>query len=309
MADPAVALEDIHKTYRIGFKRKRKTAVDGLSLEVEEGQIFGLLGPNGAGKTTTLKIMLGIVRPDRGSGALLGRPLGDRAAHFRLGFLPEQPYFYLFLTAEKGLELYGRFFGLSGPEFDSRAASLLDLVGLGRDSHLTLDKYSKGMLQRFGIAQALINDPELVILDEPASGLDPVGQKEIRDILLKLKSEGKTIFLSSHQLSEVEDICDSVSIMNRGKAAREGRLSELLMVEGLTRITVRGAGPGNRERLAAVSREVAEASGETMLDVDSEGVFRAIEAARDAGLELVSVLPLRRSLEDIFMEVIKETSN
>lgn len=309
MADSAVVLRDIHKTYRIGFKRKRTTAVDGLSLDVGAGEIFGLLGPNGAGKTTTLKIMLGIVRPDGGDGTLLERPLGDRAAHSRLGFLPEQPYFYLFLTAEKGLELYGKFFGLGGPEFDSRAAGLLDLVGLGRDSHLTLDKYSKGMLQRFGIAQALINDPELVILDEPASGLDPVGQKEIRDILLRLKDEGKTIFLSSHQLSEVEDICDSVSIMNRGKAAREGRLSELLMVEGLTRVTVRGAGPEDRKKLAGVSREVTESDGETVLDVESESVFRALDVAREAGLELVSVSPLRRSLEDLFMEVVKETSN
>lgn len=309
MADRAVVLEDIKKTYKIGFKRKHKTAVDGLSLDVKEGQIFGLLGPNGAGKTTTLKVMLGLVRPDSGEGALLDRPLGDRAAHSRLGFLPEQPYFYLFLTAEKGLELYGRFFGLAGPELDDRAAGLLDLVGLGRETHLTLDKYSKGMLQRFGIAQALINDPELVILDEPASGLDPVGQKEIREILLGLKEQGKTIFLSSHQLSEVEDICDSVSIMNLGRAVREGKLADLLMVEGLTRITVRGAGPAEHEKLARVSRAVTESDGETILDVESERVFPALDAARAAGLELMSVSPLRRSLEDLFMEVIKETPN
>jgi len=309
LQDSAVVLADIRKSYRIGFKRKRKTAVDGLSLDVRPGQIFGLLGPNGAGKTTTLKVLLGLVRPDSGGGELLGSPLGDRAAHSGLGFLPEQPYFYLFLNAGKGLELYGRFFGLSGRELDSRAAELLDMVGLGRDAHLTLDKFSKGMLQRFGIAQALINDPELVILDEPASGLDPVGQKEIRDILLGLKERGKTIFLSSHQLSEVEDICDSVSIINRGRTAREGRLADLLAVEGLTRITARGAGSEERVELSSVSRAVSVADGYTVMDVESDAVFPALDKVRSAGLELVSVSPLRRSLEDLFMEVIKENPN
>jgi len=211
MEQPVITMKNIRKSYGSGLGRTPKVAVADLSLELEKGDILGLLGPNGAGKTTTIKVLLGIVFPEGGEGSLLGKPLGDRSAHRRLGFLPEQPYFYGFLNAEKGLELYGKFFGLDGETIRRRTADLLELVGLQADSHLTLDKYSKGMLQRFGIAQALLNDPELVIMDEPSSGLDPVGQKEVRDVLLQLKSEGRTIFLSSHQLSEVESICDSVS--------------------------------------------------------------------------------------------------
>ena len=301
----AIALENIRKSYRPGFSRKRKTAVDGLSLDVKHGEIFGLLGPNGAGKTTTLKIMLGLVSPDGGSGSLLGRPLGARDAHRLLGFLPEQPYFYGFLTAEKGLDFYGRFFGLDPRERAHRSARLLDMVGLARGSHLTLDKYSKGMLQRFGIAQALINDAELLIMDEPSSGLDPVGQKEARDLLARLKEEGKTIFISSHQLSEVENICDSVSIINLGRSVKEGRLSELLEVEGVTSVLLRGANAASKERLSPLARSVKESDGMTHLEVESGEVYRVLNAAEDLGLELVAVQPYRRTLEDLFMEAVR----
>ena len=305
MTDTAVALENITKSYRSGFSRERKTAVEGLSLEVKSGEIFGLLGPNGAGKTTTLKILLGVIFPDHGIGWVLGMPLGDRAMHYRLGFLPEQPYFYGFLTAEKGLDLYGKFFGLKREERASRSAKLLDMVGLRRGSHLTLDKYSKGMLQRFGIAQALINDPELLIMDEPSSGLDPVGQKEVRDILVRLKEDGKTIFLSSHQLSEVENICDSVSIVNRGRPVRQGMLSELLAVEGTTKVVLSGAVTAARGRFIALARHVEETNGDTVLEVGSNDVYRVLDLARELGLELVSVEPSRQTLEDLFMEAIR----
>jgi len=305
LTDTAVALENITKSYRSGFSRERKTAVEGLSLEVKSGEIFGLLGPNGAGKTTTLKILLGVIFPDHGIGWVLGMPLGDRAMHYRLGFLPEQPYFYGFLTAEKGLDLYGKFFGLKREERASRSAKLLDMVGLRRGSHLTLDKYSKGMLQRFGIAQALINDPELVIMDEPSSGLDPVGQKEVRDILVRLKEDGKTIFLSSHQLSEVENICDSVSIVNRGRPVRQGMLSELLAVEGTTKVVLSGAVTAARGRFIALARHVEETNGDTVLEVGSNDVYRVLDLARELGLELVSVEPSRQTLEDLFMEAIR----
>ena len=305
MTDTAVALEDIKKSYRSGFSQERKTAVEGLSLEVKSGEIFGLLGPNGAGKTTTLKILLGVIFPDHGIGWVLGMPLGDRAMHYRLGFLPEQPYFYGFLTAEKGLDLYGKFFGLKREERTSRSAKLLDMVGLRRGSHLTLDKYSKGMLQRFGIAQALINDPELVIMDEPSSGLDPVGQKEVRDILVRLKEDGKTIFLSSHQLSEVENICDSVSIVNRGRPVRQGMLSELLAVEGTTKVVLSGAVTAASGRFIALARHIEETNGDTVLEVGSNDVYRVLDLARELGLELVSVEPSRQKLEDLFMEAIR----
>ena len=308
MEDFAVELESIKKTFRIAGTRKKKTAVADLSLSVPGGEIFGLLGPNGAGKTTTLKILLGLVYADSGSGTLLGRPLGDRSAHKSLGFLPEQPYFYTFLTAEKGLALYGKFFGMDKAELTKRSKYLLDLVGLAHDSHLTLDKFSKGMLQRFGIAQALLNDPDLVILDEPSSGLDPVGQKEVRDILLHVRDEGKTIFLSSHQLSEVENVCNSVCIMNAGRSVKEGMLSELLKVEGLTRIVLAGAA-GPRAESLDFARSVESSEGTTTLEVANSDTYRALEEARSLGLELVSVEPYHRSLEDLFLETIKETAS
>ena len=309
MEQPVITMKNIRKSYRSGLGRTPKVAVADLSLELEKGDIFGLLGPNGAGKTTTIKVLLGIVFPDSGEGSLLGKPLGDRSAHRRLGFLPEQPYFYGFLNAEKGLELYGKFFGLDGETIRRRTADLLELVGLQADSHLTLDKYSKGMLQRFGIAQALLNDPELVIMDEPSSGLDPVGQKEVHDVLLQLKSEGRTIFLSSHQLSEVESICDSVSIVNLGKAVKEGKLADLLSFEGLTRITLKGEDPSVLNALQPNARNVEQHDGNTILDVESEQIYRALETARGLGMELISAVPYRRSLEEFFLETIRETSD
>jgi ABC-2 type transport system ATP-binding protein len=302
----AVGLENIRKTYRIAGTRKKKTAIEELSLAVPGGEIFGLLGPNGAGKTTTLKILLGLVYADSGTGTLLGRPLGDRSAHASLGFLPEQPYFYNFLTADKGLALYGKFFGMDKKELAERSNYLLDLVGLAGNSHLTLDKFSKGMLQRFGIAQALLNDPDLVILDEPSSGLDPVGQKEIRDILLHVREEGKTIFLSSHQLSEVENVCSSVCIMNAGRSVKEGMLSELLKVEGLTRIVLAGEA---RSGSFDFARGVEASEGTTTLEVANAEVYRALEEARKMVLELVSVEPYHLSLEDLFLATIKETAS
>ena len=308
MGNLQIELNNIRKTYRIAGTRKKTTAVEELSLAVPGGEIFGLLGPNGAGKTTTLKILLGLVYPDSGSGTLLDKPLGDRSAHASLGFLPEQPYFYTFLTAEKGLALYGKFFAMDKKRLAERSAYLLDLVGLARESHLTLDKYSKGMLQRFGIAQALLNDPQLVILDEPSSGLDPVGQKEIRDILLHVRGEGKTIFLSSHQLSEVENICNSVSIMNAGRSVKEGELADLLKVEGLTRIVLAGDAKEQLESLPFV-RDVKFDDGETTFEVESSEVYRALDETRSLGLELLSVEPYHRSLEDLFLETIKETAS
>ena len=279
--------------------------MEDVSLEVERGSIYGLLGPNGAGKTTTLKVLLGLAFPDSGSGWLLGSPLGDRSAHASLGFLPEQSYFYGFLTAERALALYGGFFGMDGSALERRSAELLDLVGLRKGSHLTLDKYSKGMLQRFGIAQALINDPELVIMDEPSSGLDPVGQKEVRDILLRLKQEGKTIMLSSHQLSEVENICDSVSIISNGRTVGGGRLSELLSVEGVTRITLQGEDEELRRRLEPLSRSVTRSQGRLIAEVRSGDVYDALRIAGEAGAPLISAEPLHRSLEDLFLETVR----
>lgn len=307
MENHAVQLKDIRKSYRIGLRRERKAAVRDLSLTVDESQIFGLLGPNAAGKTTTLKVLLGLIFPEEGMGSLLGKPLGDRSTRARIGFLPEQPYFYGFLTAEKGLDLYAKFFGLDPEERDRRSCELLERVGLRRGSHLTLDKYSKGMLQRFGIAQALMNDPEMVVMDEPSSGLDPVGQKEVRDILLSLKEEGKTIFLSSHQLSEVENICDAVTIISEGRTVREGKLSELLQVEDLSRVILQGVSPRQLEELEPLARNVERVDARAILDVEKGTVYELLGRAERMGLELVSVAPYRRTLEDLFLEAVKES--
>lgn len=308
MTETALTLDRIRKSYKTGLGLRHRTAVEDLSVEVSAGEIFGLLGPNGAGKTTTIKVLLGMVFPDSGHGSLLGQPLGDRRAHARLGFLPEQPYFYGFLNAEKGLHLYGRLFGIERDALESRIVELLDLVGLARDSHLTLDRYSKGMLQRFGIAQALINDPELVIMDEPSSGLDPVGQKEMRDLILGLKERGKTVFLSSHQLSEVESICDSVSIVNFGRTVKEGGLKDLLSVPGSTRIVLSGGDPSAVQHLSDAFGDVRDVAGETVLEVEAGQTYRAIDEARKLGMGLVSATPARRSLEELFLETIRETS-
>lgn len=307
MEDHAVKLDNIKKSFRVGSNVRRKVAVEDVSFEVLRGEVFGLLGPNGAGKTTTLKIMLGLVFPDAGAGTLLDKPLGDRSAHEHLGFLPEQSYFYGFLTAEKGLALYGRFFGLEGGALKKRTGDLLDLVGLPRGSHLTIDKYSKGMVQRFGIAQALLNDPDLVMLDEPSSGLDPIGQKEVRDILKSLKEEGKTIFLSSHQLSEVENICDSVCIVANGISVRTGQLKDLLKVEGKTRLTLRG--PAGCAREFEFARSRSESEGILKVDVENADTYRALDKAKELRLDIVGVEPYHRSLEDLFLETIKGTAS
>ncbi len=298
-----ITLSHIGKSYRLPLTRKHRTAIADVSLEVSTGEIFGLLGPNGAGKTTTLKVMLGLVRPDSGEGTLLGRPLGDRSARSKLGFLPEQPYFYGFMTAEKGLAFYSRFLGLERDAAAARAGELLDMVKLPRDSHLSIDKYSKGMVQRFGLAQALLGDPDLLVLDEPSSGLDPVGQKEVRDILLDFKREGRTIFLSSHQLSEVEQICDSVSIVNAGRSVRAGHVSDLLELHGFKQVVVSG-GSDTKKALAHIREGRVLPDGETVFDVPEDELFRLIDAARDAGLQLVSVSTARRSLEELFMETV-----
>jgi len=285
--------------------RIKRTAIENLSLDVRENEIFGLLGPNGAGKTTTLKIILGLVAPNSGTGHVLGKPLGSKSARSRIGFLPEQPYFYGFMTAEKALMFYGHLAGLDANTIRKRSEELLNLVGLPQGSHLTLEKYSKGMLQRFGIAQALLNDPDLIIMDEPSSGLDPVGQKEIRDIIISLKDLGKTVFLSSHQLSEVESVCDSVSIINRGTTVRQGYLDDLLEVKGVSLITFAGANERAAEALVPPAKRVREENGRISVEVDSEKIYEIISMGRDLGFELQSVTPFRKSLEDLFIEIVR----
>src|ERR1700732_85625 len=225
----ALATDELTKDYAIGFWRKRPyRALDRLTLEVEPGEIFSFLGPNGAGKTTTLKLLMQLVFPTSGRAEMLGRPIGDLAAKRRIGYLPENPYFYDHLTAEELLTYFAALFGYRGAERRARASRLLDEVGLGAERRLQLRKFSKGMLQRVGIAQALINDPDLVIFDEPMSGLDPLGRRDVRSLILRLRDRGCTVFFSSHVLSDAEALCHRVAILANGRLVASGLLTEMV---------------------------------------------------------------------------------
>ena len=228
MSGYAIRLEELTKDYPVGFWRPRPVrALDGVSLDVKPGEVLGYLGPNGAGKTTTLKLLMQLIYPTSGRAEILGRPVGDVETRRRLGFLPELPYFYDNLTAEELLIYFGRLFGLSTSDARRRATTLLDRVGLGEARRRQLRKYSKGMLQRVGIAQALVNDPEVVFLDEPMSGLDPVGRRDTRELIAALRDEGRTVLFSSHILSDAEALCSRVAIMARGRLVATGRLTDL----------------------------------------------------------------------------------
>src|SRR6185312_8977343 len=224
----AIETIDLTKDYAVGFWRKRpKRSLDHLSLQVEEGEVFGFLGPNGAGKTTTLKLLLQLIFPTSGAARILGRPPGDVAAKRRLGYLPENPYFYDYLTAEELMTYFGGLLGLDAVERRRRVSSLLDEVGIGAERRLQLRKFSKGMLQRVGIAQALLNEPRLVILDEPMSGLDPLGRRDVRQLILRLRDRGCTVFFSSHVLSDAEALCSRVAILAKGRLVASGPMADI----------------------------------------------------------------------------------
>jgi ABC-2 type transport system ATP-binding protein len=261
-------------------------AVRDVSLTVEPGQIFGFLGPNGAGKTTTIKMCVDLIRPSRGEIRVFGRAPRNRAVKQRIGYLPEHPYFYDYLKPQEILEFFGRVFGLDRGERKTRIDRLLERVGLGQARDRQLRKFSKGMLQRLGVAQALINDPELLILDEPLSGLDPMGCKEIRDIIIEERRRGKTIFLSSHILSDIEHLCDKVAIVAQGRVVKAGALSELLNQEQRhTEVLVRDASPELRAELGERGVEVIDLMKRVL---ERGGVIEEVHAHRD-------------SLEDLFL--------
>src|SRR6187401_1538055 len=253
MAAPAIRTRDLTKDFHIGFWRPRPyRALDRLSIEVAPGDVFGFLGPNGAGKTTTLKLLMQLVFPSGGEAEILGRPLGDVSLRRRIGYLPENPYFYDHLTAEELLDYYGRLFGQGAAERRQRVSGTLDRLGIGAERRLPLRKFSKGMLQRVGLAQALLNDPELVILDEPMSGLDPLGRRDVRALILRLRDRGCTVFFSSHVLSDAEALCSRVAILAKGKLVAAGRLSDLvdfrargweLVVSGTSEPAIAALGP------------------------------------------------------------------
>ena len=302
----AIEIDNLTKDYETGFWRKRKVrALDGLSLRVESGQIFGFLGANGAGKTTTLKLLMRLIYPTAGTARILGQDISDIRMHARIGYLPENPYFYDYLTPLEFLDYCGELFGLEKKVRAQRAEELLTRVGLDAKSwKRQLRKLSKGMLQRVGLAQALINDPEIVFLDEPMSGLDPVGRREVRDLIAWLRDEKKTVFMCSHILSDIEVLCDSVAIVKNGRLARAGPLDELRAGEtNLIEIVGTGADQDQlKQSLAAATQLIADASGFRIQVADEKDVDAAIAALRKADGKLVSVQPVRQSLEDLFVD-------
>jgi ABC-2 type transport system ATP-binding protein len=301
-----IEIDNLTKDYETGFWRKRKVrALDGLSLTVESGQIFGFLGANGAGKTTTLKLLMRLIYPTGGAARILGRDINDVAMHARIGYLPENPYFYDYLTAREFLNYCGELFGLNRADRERRTKELLTRVNLetkGWDRQLR--KFSKGMLQRVGLAQALVNDPEIVFLDEPMSGLDPVGRREVRDLIASLRTQGKTVFMCSHILSDIEILCDSVAILKHGRLAHAGSLAELRAGEtNMFEIIATGADPeALKQRLGPGATVTTTASG-LRIEVANEGeVDAVISALRQSRGKLVSVQPVRQSLEELFLD-------
>lgn len=315
-----LSVSDLRKTFVRGMipglTRRRTEALRGISLDVEAGEIFGFLGPNGAGKTTTIKILMGLIFPSGGRATLLGAPAGDRRAKARIGYLPENPYFYDYLSVLELLDMVGRLFGQAGAERKRRAAQLVERVGLTHAARRPLRSYSKGMLQRAGLAQALMGDPDLVVLDEPLSGLDPLGRKEVRDLIFELKAQGKTIFFCTHILADAAALCDRVGIIVKGKLRDVGPLGELLSprVHSVDVVWQPAAADGDdesgedRERAAAELDAMAEkfttrrgAHGHTTVVPDPDEADRFVATLSRTGGKLLSLVPHRQTLEELFV--------
>jgi ABC-2 type transport system ATP-binding protein len=315
MTDSVIDVQDLRKTYRDGvFRRRQVEALKGVSFRVERGTIFGLLGPNGAGKTTLIKVLLGIVRKTGGTAALLGQPAGDRRGRRSVGYLPENHRIPRHHTANSALEYYGSLSGLSGDEIRRRRPELLELVGLGTWGSSPVKKFSKGMLQRLGLAQALMHNPELLILDEPTDGVDPVGRSEMRGTLQHLKSEGKTIFINSHLLQEIELVCDRVGILVHGQLRREGLVAEITKrQEAEVELTVVGSEAGIREALAhqqiASMKNLSENRFRIMLQIpDQSAVDRTIDGLRTGGISIEELIRRRDTLEEAFLGIVSKPS-
>jgi ABC-2 type transport system ATP-binding protein len=301
-----VELKDVAKSFRVGFRRKRVDAVRQVDFSVNEGEIFGVIGPNGAGKTTTIKMITGLVTPERGTVKVHGISASEVRSREDMGYLPENPYFYEHLTAREMLRFYGQLFGMGGKALEKRAAELIERVGLTEAADRPLKRYSKGMRQRAGIAQALINDPRLVILDEPQSGLDPAGRKEVRDLIFGLREEGKTVLFASHILSDVEAICDRVAVLHLGVLKGVGSVQELTS-DATIRYEIRVSGFDTKA--FDYARTLRESVEDVLIEVDSPAQRdEVLKAVLNAGGTVQSVTPHKESLEDIFMRETKAVS-
>jgi ABC-2 type transport system ATP-binding protein len=303
---PSIETEELTKDFAVGFWRTRTyRALDRLSLVVEPGEVFGFLGPNGAGKTTTLKLLMQLIHPTAGHARILGRPVGDLEVRRRIGFLPENPYFYDYLTAEELLVYFASLFGFDPAERRARASRLLDEVGIGAERRLQLRTFSKGMIQRVGIAQALVNDPEVVFLDEPMSGLDPLGRRDMRALILRLRDRGCTVFFSSHILPDAEALCSRVAILARGRLSASGRLTDLLawnirgwevVVAGATEAMLQ---PFTSKAVRTTALDGQRFTIELSKEVDAAATVGALGAA---GARVISLTPLHTTLEELFVQ-------
>jgi ABC-2 type transport system ATP-binding protein len=282
-ADHAVQIENLTKVYKDFWGRDKVRALDGLNLTIPRGEVFGLLGPNGSGKSTTIKLLLGLIFPTAGRASILGQPAGNTLINERIGFLPEESYLYRFLNGEETLRFYGRLFKIPRKELNRRVPALLDTVGLDAKSRKRkLREYSKGMARRIGLAQALINNPDLILLDEPTTGLDPIGTREMKDLILSLKSQGKTVLLCSHLLADVQDVCDRITILYAGKMQTLGQVKDLIQVRDITQVQAKG--------------------------LDAEKVRRVQEFLGTIGVNDSVVTHPTTTLEDLFMRVVRENS-
>jgi ABC-2 type transport system ATP-binding protein len=304
MPGPAIEIENLTKEYPYGFLHlKKKTSLEGLTLQVQTGEVFGLLGPNGAGKSTTIKLLMGLIFPTSGHAQLLGKPTSDVEMHRGIGYLPEQPYFYDYLTAAEVLDYFAKFFNFTAADRKERVQRMLKKVGLETAGKIQLRKYSKGMLQRVGLAQAILHDPQLVILDEPMSGLDPVGRREVRDIILELKHAGKTILFSTHILPDAEMLCDRVGVIVGGKLQGVGAPGEIVGI-ATHKMEILFAVSGNGAANLPLVANATQTGERYRLEIPEDALYGALAQLRDAGAKILSVTQVKPSLEEYFMHLV-----
>jgi ABC-2 type transport system ATP-binding protein len=306
MSNAAIQIDDLTKDYPFGFLHlKTKRSLEGLTMRVEDGEVFGFLGPNGAGKSTTIKLLVGLIFPTAGTAHILGKPISDIAMHQDIGYLPEQPYFYDYLTAAELLDYFARFHNLKAADRRERVARMLKKVGLETARKIQLRKYSKGMLQRVGLAQAVLHDPRVVILDEPMSGLDPLGRREVRDIILELKREGRTVLFSTHILSDAEMLCDRVGVIVGGKLRGVGAPDEIVGIkaQGMEILFEYVSDVGGA--FAALVGKATRTGNRYRLQVEEGDLYLTLEKLRDAGARILQVTQMKASLEEYFMHLIE----
>ena len=305
MPGAAIEIENLTKDYPFGFLHlKKKRSLEGLTMQVESGEVFGFLGPNGAGKSTTIKLLVGLIFPEAGTARILGKSIADIEMHRDIGYLPEQPYFYDYLTAAEVLDYFARFHDLTAADRSERVARMLKKVGLETAGKILLRKYSKGMLQRVGLAQAILHDPKVVILDEPMSGLDPIGRREVRDIILEFKREGKTVLFSTHILSDAEMLCDRVGVIVGGKLRGVGAPGEIVGMKSQG-MEILFELAGSDTSAAGIIAKATKTGDRYRLQVPEEELYPALEQLRGVGAKILSVAQVKASLEEYFMNLIQ----